>query len=483
MGIGWIGRRAPALTVQWGCNEIRKNSGFSDSWREDFAFSNIMLKTCFAPLLGIAFVAGAYAAELSATTEADRQFERELHQLVQQLNDDRAAERDAAEARLLELAGSIAAEVDRFLEMLPDESAEMPLAVRERLARIRNTVQDRVAKAAVQGTKVRLSAKKMPLAEVFAAIEKQTGNRFVDNRDPDAGGNPPQSAVTVELKDEPFWPAIDRVLDQAAAGIYAYGGEDALSIVSRPPGDAARYGRASYSGPFRVELLEVQAQRNLRQPASDSLKLQLEVAWEPRLRPIAISQPVADIEAIADDGKKLTIEQPQAVLDVEVPGGTQAAEVILPFELPPRGAKRIRSLRGKLRALVPGRQVTFRFDDLAKGAGKTKRLGGIQVTIDDVRKNNEIWEIHMRFALDEANSALESHRGWVFQNLSYLEGKDSEPIDNAGFETTRQTANEVGIAYLFDLPQGVEGLTWVYKTPAAIVELPVAYELKNIALP
>jgi hypothetical protein len=344
-------------------------------------------------------------------------------------------------------------------------------------------VEGRVAKAATEGTKVTLYVKKMPLPDVFAAIEKQTGNRFIDNRDPDARGQPPQADITVEFKDEPFWPAVDKILDQAAAGIYTYGGEDALSIVSRPPGDAPRFGRASYSGPFRIELHEVQAQRNLRQLAGDSLKLQLEVAWEPRLRPIALSQPVADVQAKTDDGKNLTIEQPQAVLDVEVPGGTQAAEIILPFELPPRGAERITVLLGKLQALVPGRQVQFRFDDVGKAGGKSQRRGGVQVTVDDVRKNNEIWEIHMRLSLDEANNALESHRGWVFQNLSYLAGKDGEPIDNAGFETTRQTPNEVGIAYLFDLPEGIDGLSWVYETPAAIVELPVEYELKEIELP
>ena len=71
----------------------------------------------------------------------------------------------------------------------------------------------------------------------------------------------------------------------------------------------------------------------------------------------------------------------------------------------------------------------------------------------------------------------------MFQNLSYLVDKDGKPIDNAGFETTRQTPNEVGVAYLFDLPDGIEGLSWVYETPAAIVDLPVEYEIKDIELP
>jgi hypothetical protein len=133
--------------------------------------------------------------------------------------------------------------------------------------------------------------------------------------------------------------------------------------------------------------------------------------------------------------------------------------------------------------LVPGRHVKFQFDDLANAAGKTDRRGGVQVTIDDVRKNNAIWEVHMRLALDEDNEALQSHRNWAFQNLSYLVDKDGQTFDNAGLETTRQTTNEVGMAYLFDLPEGVEGLSWVYETPAAIVELPVEYEIKDIELP
>jgi hypothetical protein len=40
----------------------------------------------------------------------------------------------------------------------------------------------------------------------------------------------------------------------------------------------------------------------------------------------------------------------------------------------------------------------------------------------------------------------------------------------------------VGTAYLFDV-ENLDGLTWVYETPAALVDLPVEYELKDIDLP
>lgn len=430
------------------------------------------------------FAAGARAAEVSAPqSEADQKLARQISKLVGQLNDDRAAERDAAEKELLELAGDTTAKIDRFLELLPKENDQMPLAVRDRLSQIRQQVEDRVAKASTNATTVTLAAKAMPLADVFKSIEKQTGNKLVDNREEQGEPGAKGATITIDLKEEPFWSAIDQILDQAKLGVYSYGGEDALSIVARGPDDGPRHGSATYKGPCRLEILEVQSQASRRKPKEKSLKLQLEVAWEPRLRPIALSQPAAEVQAKTDAGGQLTVSQPEAMLDVEVPTGTQAAEIVLPFELPPRDVKRITSLHGKLHALVPGRQVKFLFDDLAKAAGKSQRRAGVQVTLDEVRKNNAIWEVHMRLSLDEDNNALESHRGWAFQNVSYLVGKDGKPIDNAGFETTRQSRNEVGVAYLFDLPDGIERLSWVYETPAAIVDLPVEYEVKDIELP
>ena len=225
------------------------------------------------------------AEDDTSTTENNQDLARQISRLVRQLDDNQAAQRDAAEKELLDLAGSTAAETDRFLELLPEENDQMPLAVRDRLTNIRQQVEDRTAKSVVVGTRLTLSAKEMPLGEVFAAIEKQTGNRLIDNRQENAAEPAELSGkITIELKDEPFWPAVDRILDEADLDIYSYGGEPALSIVSRGMDYGNRHGRASYAGPFRLEVLQIQGQRNLRQQQRATLQLQLEVAWEPRLR-------------------------------------------------------------------------------------------------------------------------------------------------------------------------------------------------------
>jgi hypothetical protein len=425
----------------------------------------------------------AFAAEDKAgKPQADAKRVDEINQLVGRLNADRAPERDDAEKKLLELTGASAAQSDRVLEALPKDSDQMPLALRDRLARIRQQLEDRAAKISTAATTLTLSAKEMPLAEVIAAIEKQTGNRLINNSD-QQGGEGRKVNASIELKNEQFWPALDKILDKVMLGAYPYSGKDTLSIVGRDPVDRPRFGHATYQGPFRLEVTDVQADRNLRQPKQTSLKLQLEVAWEPRLRPIAISQPVGDVNATTEEGTALAASQQQPSFDVEVPAGTQAAEISLSFDLPAREVKKIKTLHGKLHALVPGRQVKFRFTDLANATGKTHRQGGVQVTLDEVRKNNAVWEVHMSFALDEDNGALQSHRDWVLQNLSYMLDKAGKQIDNGGLETTRQTKSDVGVVYIFDLPEGLEGMTWVYETPAAIVELPIEYDIKDIELP
>jgi len=160
----------------------------------------------------------AFAAEDKAgKPQADAKLVDEINQLVGRLNADRAPERDDAEKKLLELTGASAAQSDRVLEALPKDSDQMPLALRDRLARIRQQLEDRAAKISTAATTLTLSAKEMPLAEVIAAIEKQTGNRLINNSD-QQGGEGRKVNASIELKNEQFWPALDKILDKVMLG-------------------------------------------------------------------------------------------------------------------------------------------------------------------------------------------------------------------------------------------------------------------------
>src|SRR5258708_4228300 len=137
------------------------------------------MRTILLVIASLCLSAATFAAEEKpAHPEIDPQLARQIGRAIGQLNDDRAAKRDAAEKNLLDLAGTSTAAADRFLQALPKETEQMPVAVRERLARIRKQIENRAAKAATAATAITLAAKGMPLTDVIAEIEKQTGNRF-----------------------------------------------------------------------------------------------------------------------------------------------------------------------------------------------------------------------------------------------------------------------------------------------------------------
>lgn len=410
-----------------------------------------------------------------------------VSELVRQLNAPQAASRDQAEQRLIRLGapGTNEAGPRAVLELLPELNDRMPPEVRHRLTRVRQAIEEADAKAAVEPTRVTLSADEMPLPEVFAHIEKQTGNRILDQRN-EFGQQAMQAPISIELEDRPFWPAFDEILDQAQLNTYTFSGEDALIVRPREPNAAPRVGRADYAGPFRIEATEVHATRNLRSRGGDSLRVKVEIAWEPRLRPIRINQPLEALTAVDENGDELAASpMSQGELEAPINIGSQSAELQLMLTLPPRTTTKIARLAGTLSTVVPGRTETFRFDDLVNSRGANKRRGGATVTLERVRRAGPIWELHMRVAYDETSGALESHRGWVLQNPSYLVNEAGTRIENVGFETTQQTEAELGLAYLFELPPGtgLEGLAWEYQTPAAIIALPVDYELTDINLP
>jgi hypothetical protein len=398
-----------------------------------------------------------------------------VRELARQLNATGLAERDAAEKKLLEMGPEI-------LDFLPPVTERTPAEVKQRLARIRQALQQRQGEATARATVVTLQGDALPLSRVLAELGKQTGNKIVDLRE-QFGQQVTDPKIKAALDKTPFWQALDQVLDLAGMTVYAHGGQEGITVVNRSESQAPRQGRASYDGPFRFEAIEFTAQRDLRTPANRGLQLQLEVSWEPRLAPITLRQSLTGIHATDERGQPLAIDGAKAELEVMVTRGAAAAELQIPFVLPPRNVAQIARLQGKLSAMVPGRIETFRFESIETAKKIEKRQAGVTVVLDQVRRNGAVWEVRVRVRFDKASGALESHRGWVFDNEAYLEGPDKKPIRFAGLETTLQTENEVGVAYLFDLEKGPKGHTFVYRTPGVIVIVPVQYEIKNLELP
>jgi hypothetical protein len=401
----------------------------------------------------------------------------EVSRLVRQLNSDELTRRDLAEKELIALGPAA-------LAHLPATNDRTPAEVAQRLTRVRQAFEQARAEQAAQGSTVSLTGD-LPLAQVLKDFSKQSGNALIDHREREEDAADP--ALHVDFEKTLFWRALDQTLDQAHLDVDSFSGEPGVTIVGRTPGRAARTSRASYSGPFRLEPARFEAVRDLRNPDNRSLKLFIDVAWEPRLKPIVISQPLDQISAMAGDDEVQVDGQGEPTAPIA--DSSASVELVIPLVSPSRKQGKITSLKGQLKALVPGEVETFRFSELPttkEGAAKKieQRKAAVTVTLDGLRKNNDIWELRVRARFDDPANALDSYlSGWLLNNEVYMEKKGQEPVEPGGFEQYLQTPNEVGVKYLFDLPDGPKGFAFVYKAPTAVFNVPVDYEFKDLELP
>lgn len=427
----------------------------------------------------------AFQAMNSARCADDASQKARVEKLVAQLDAGERAERDDAEKQLIEagLNAGAGAGGDEFFTLLPTPNDQMPQELQTRLARIRGEVQKRLAKQAVAETRVTLKLDDAPLADALKEIEKQTGNRVIDYRE-QFGQEASEKKLTVDIKDKPFWQALDEVLDATNMSPYPYSGEEELALIGREQGSLRRLDRAAYAGPFRIEATNVSSQRGLRAPDQSGLNMDLEISWEPRLQPMAVSQTAGDLKVVCDDDRETPVVGEGPAFDVEAPPGSHAAEATVTLQLPAREAKTLKSIKGKMTALVAGKVVELKFDELTKAHDVKQEAGGVLVTLERVVKNQALWEVHMKVRVGGPGDEADANRGWVLQNLTYLRHKKSgDKVDHAGYETSMQNDREAGLAYFFELPDDIANYEWVYRTPAAIVNLPVEYELKDVPLP
>lgn len=392
------------------------------------------------------------------------------------LGDEHKAVRLSAEEQLIKLGPAA-------LDYLPTAESETDEEVRQALRRVRGKLQDDLAQASVNGSIVTLHGR-MRLSQALAEIQKQTGNNLSPLPQP-AGVPPIDPEIKADFDKTPFWTALDQVLDQAQMSVYPYGQPGALQLVPCGPLDLPRVGRATVVGPLRIEPVRVNALRELRGTSPPIFHITLEVAWEPRLHPIAVKQRMADVKAVDSTGAALAVDNPESEPETPLPRhGSSALELVVPMAMPATGAKEISSLKGTLRVMMLGKVEKFSFSNLLKGKQQAK-IAAATVAITDFRKRGDTWDVGVQLQFDSAGDALESHRNWALQNKAYLKGADGKPVEPDSMETTSRTPKELGMGYVFalDKDQSPEKMSFVYETPGLIATKEYSFELKGIKLP
>jgi hypothetical protein len=381
--------------------------------------------------------------------------------LVAQLGD--AAKAPQAETQLIELGPAA-------LPLLPASGTNLTKIQAKRLAAVRTTLKD------ISPTLVTIAGSPIRLKDALVRLEKQSKIPVLDKRR--VQNNPP---LQLNLKEVPFWQALDAIAQEAKASVSLYQGEGQVALVD---GNAGRL-PVSYSGLFRTVVKRIAVAHDLETGAK-VCTVTLEVAWEPRLRPFYLDQGSWSVSA-KDAGGKAKVFRGEGTGSTPV-AGRSFLEFELRFPAPPRAVKTIDLVQGRFALVTPSKMLEFRFPRLAKGE-KTKE--GVTVRITRVATDDDPWDVGVSLRYAMAGPKFESYQSWLLNNEISLVKKGGKgtyrPLPGDFRIQGQPTYPRARILYHFRNPRGALGnpkkLAVVYRTPGRIVTLPARYEFKDLPLP
>lgn len=357
--------------------------------------------------------------------------------------------------------------------------------LRERLQRIRTALETAAVEAVSSPSQLRLSGE-FTVDAILSAVREQTGNQIgLANGTPARVG---EQRLSVDWQGTEFWEVVENLRRRAGLAMDPYlsrPGE--LTLV--PAGGGGDGESAAAILPCRttasvllIEVARADVTRNFANPQTSGTGLQLRVCWEPRLRPIRLRLPLSSITVVDDRGNTVPLAKPEEVASALIQPEILQSEFHLRLPLMDREVVSIRSLEGTIDMLVPGRVETFEFPGVALSTpGLAQTRAGATVTYEGTRKNGDLHEVRISLSFVNPDEGMESHLVWAHGNEVWLRRSDGSRLQPLASETWQQAEYLLGMTYLFEsLPEDAD---LVYRTPAAIVRLPVKFSLNGIPLP
>jgi hypothetical protein len=424
-------------------------------------------------LASLALLAPLHWSHVQAQTEtADAALRDRVLQLIERLDDPKPEARDEAEARLIKLGV-------RALPLIPDPASVTSKERKERLEKVRATLRKAEEEISTGASRVTIQAKAIRLSEALGLIQKQSGNGITDLRE-QLGAEVTNPAFDLDIQNVPFHEALDRVARLAQVSVNAFTGDGTIGITAGMP---SKDPLIQYVGPFRVAFKQLTEVRDL-QAGTSAASAQLEVAWEPRLRPMLLTLK-SDGLAVKDDKNREV--KPQAMMEsneVVLRPENPAVEMNLNLEAPDRSAVKLSSFRVKAEVTLPAGIKIFRFPSLAQ-ENVTLKQGDVSARLQNIEIDEQVWKVNVELVYPGNGPAFESYRQGLFNNRIWLQKADGSRFEhNGGFSNTSSDGGKLGFEYLFvDAPGKPADYQLVYETPSKVVTIPLEFEFKNVPLP
>jgi hypothetical protein len=426
---------------------------------------------CGGVLLVWPMVAGVPA--LGQAEGSDAALRDRVTQLIDRLGSDKPEARESAMAALTKLGPKV-------LPLLPDTAKLSAGERKDRIEKLRAALRKAEEDVNPAASRVTLVGKGIRLSEAIQQLQKQTGNPISDMRE-QLGADVTNPAFDLEIKDKPFLEAFAEVAKQAEVGLEFHSGDGSIGI--KPAMTGGNVPPVQYTGPFRIELKQIGLTRDFE--AGPALAtIQLEVAWEPRLRPMLLKLKADELKVLDDRGKEVKPQMAMEAEEVVVRPENPVSEINLNLQAPDRAATKLKSLKVKAELTIPAGIKTFRFPNLAQENVNLKQ-GDVSVTLQDVEVDEQAWKVHVELAMPGEGPAFESYQQGLFNNQMWLQRSDgSRFAHNGGLNSTGASGGKLGFEYIFvDAPGKPSDYQLVYETPSKVITIPLEFEIKDVPLP
>lgn len=407
------------------------------------------------------------------STEPVDEVRAAVQRWIEQLEAPTLAERFRAERELLDLGPKI-------LPWLPAKELLPGANSREAVPRIRHLLQKQLAHDSVKPTQVNLSGN-LTLAELVAEITKQTGNRLRLAKDLPASLT--ESRIG-KFEQATFWETIDTLTEKLPLRAVSHPDSDELFLEVRPAETPPPV--FSRNGVLQVELAQVTRHEIIGDASRKLIRLQGELAFEPRLRPLFVHFRAGEFFAITNQDLRLDNWNPGARYELPMAGASRRTKIQWDFVTMADAIPQTVALQGKLLVQLAAATEQIRFDQLATRQEILRRRGGVSVRMHqaeftDGPNGTRSAKVRVTVSYETGGPAFESHRTWVYHNAAWLEDPHRRyPLTD--FDTLQQTDGNVQLEYRFDNLPPDEALKFVYEAPTLLLDVPFDIIFPQVAV-
>ncbi|GIW89026.1 MAG: hypothetical protein KatS3mg108_3350 [Isosphaeraceae bacterium] len=340
-----------------------------------------------------------------------------------------------------------------------------------------------------EASRVTIEGQGIRLLDALGQLQRQSGNVITDLREV-YGGEATNPPLDLTVRERTFFEALEEIARQAEVGLTFYTGDGSIGVVPRGMelGEVDGAGGASRApvelvGPFRVVLRRIATVRDLATGQARG-SATLELAWEPRLRPMLLALRADGLRIVDDQGRVVEPEVAEESLSTVLRPENPIAEIHVTMAAPERSARTLRELSVRGEVTLPADLRRFRFERLDV-ENASQEQGATRVTLVSTEVEENVWKVNVRLEMAGEGPVFESFQQGLFNNRLWLQKGDGSRFEhNGGFSTTESGGGVFGFEYLFVNVPGMPGdWQFVYEAPGRVVRAPFEVTFRDVPLP